>query len=216
MEDGCSAHIKNGHYEEGNVALPDQASFIIEDTHLANAVLEANHHCTVGQTGLLCMPQYILHNVKFQASSILSRWLYFNNHVRGDHNYVQNDGGIFSLSPRDAKIVMEGGDLEASIFPDGYVSAISSKFEYLLSHPNNVCDRSSILGTSIERRYDSGILCRVPLRALKVYSRGLTTQMKPYDLKVEVWFNGSRESNPHAIQNIRYHQSGPDGTKRQG
>ncbi len=32
MEDGCSAHITGGYYENGNVALPDQATFIIEDT----------------------------------------------------------------------------------------------------------------------------------------------------------------------------------------
>ena len=32
MEDGCSAHLSGGHYEYGNMALPDQATFIIEDT----------------------------------------------------------------------------------------------------------------------------------------------------------------------------------------
>ena len=32
MEDGCSPHLYGGHYEKGNVALPDQATFIIEET----------------------------------------------------------------------------------------------------------------------------------------------------------------------------------------
>jgi hypothetical protein len=55
---GCSAHITGGYYAKGNMALPDQGTFIIEDTTFGDGVmLEANHHCNVGTTGVLCMPQ---------------------------------------------------------------------------------------------------------------------------------------------------------------
>lgn len=50
--DGCSAHIKDGFYRSGRLALPDQGTIIIEDTVLdGNVMLEANHHCGVGHTG---------------------------------------------------------------------------------------------------------------------------------------------------------------------
>ena len=66
FENGCSAHITGSSYAEGNVALPDQATFIIENTHFGNSVsLEASHHCGVGSTGGLCQPTYILDNVKW-------------------------------------------------------------------------------------------------------------------------------------------------------
>ncbi|KAK1742392.1 hypothetical protein QTG54_006957 [Skeletonema marinoi] len=66
FENGCSAHITGSSYAEGNVALPDQATFIIENTHFGNGVqLEASHHCGVGSTGGLCQPTYILDNVKW-------------------------------------------------------------------------------------------------------------------------------------------------------
>lgn len=52
FNNGCSAHITGGSYENGNMALPDQASFIIESTSFGDGVsLEANHHCDVGTTG---------------------------------------------------------------------------------------------------------------------------------------------------------------------
>jgi len=216
MEDGCSPHFKGGHYHKGNMALPDQGTIIIEDTYFEDVVFEANHHCTVGETGVLCMPQYILHNVKVKASKGLAKWLYFNHHVRNDHTYTQSDGGIFSLAPSDVKVVEEGGVLKNSLFPDGYVSAVSSKFDYLLDYPDDVCRRSSDLGSSMGVRYDSGILCKVPLRALKVYSRDLKAETNPPDLKVEAWFKGSILPDPDAIQILRYHQSGSDGTKKQG
>ena len=48
----CSAHITGGSYTGGNLALPDQSTFIIEDTFFGDGVsLEANHHCNVGLTG---------------------------------------------------------------------------------------------------------------------------------------------------------------------
>ena len=61
---GCSSHLVGGSYANGNMALPDQSTFIIEDTTFGNDVqLEANHHCNVGVTGVLCFPQYVLVSV---------------------------------------------------------------------------------------------------------------------------------------------------------
>ncbi len=173
-----------------------------------DAELEANHHCTVGVTGVLCMPQYLLHNVDFKKAG--GRWLWFQSFRRGDHSYTQPEGGIFSLSPPNAAIVMNGGTLVNSLFPIGYVSVVSSKFTYLLDHPNRVCVKSSDISPEMENRYDRGILCKVPLRSLKVYSRNQLTRNNPPDLRVNAWFNGSRNGAPNAAQNLRYHQSGPD------
>lgn len=119
------------------------------------------------------------------------------------------DGGIFSLSPPNANEVMAGGVLQDSIFPDGFVSIVSSKFSYLLGHPDDVCSSSSSMGADIQSRYGDTILCKVPLRSLKIYTRYLRTYMSPADMKVEAWF-GSSGNEPDAIQFLRYHQSGPD------
>ena len=68
FHNGCSAHITGSSYARGNVALPDQATFLIENTIFGQGVqLEANHHCNVGSTGVLCSPTYILHNVEWKA-----------------------------------------------------------------------------------------------------------------------------------------------------
>ena len=52
FKNGCSAHITGSSYAGGNLALPDQSTFIIEDTLFGDGVsFEANHHCNVGTTG---------------------------------------------------------------------------------------------------------------------------------------------------------------------
>ncbi len=162
------------------------------------------------------MPQYILHNVTFKK--VGGRWLWFNNHP-GDHSYTQPDGGIFSLSPPNAAIVMDGGEsLEHSLLPEGYVSVVSERFTYLLVHPNNVCVLSSAMSAELGTRYDNGILCMVPLRSLKIYSRNQLIGNNPLDLRVEAWFNNSsRNGAPNAAQNLRYHQIGGDNqSQKQG
>ena len=110
---GCSAHISGGTYSDGNMALPDQATFIIENTSIGDGVsLEANHHCNVGVTGVLCSPQYILHNTEWTNSDKSRKW------VRLQH------GGVFSLSPPNAEVIMNGGLIESSFFPPGYVVSL--------------------------------------------------------------------------------------------
>lgn len=136
---------------------PDQSTFIMEDTWFGDGVqLEANHHCMVGVTGVLCFPQYVFHNVIWKSTAA-ARWMWFQG---ASTNY----GGVFTLSPPNAQVVMGGGVLEDSVFPPGFVSLVSHHYTYLLSLPGNLC----ILSTAYGTRYDGGILCTVPLRSLKV------------------------------------------------
>lgn len=76
--DGCASHISDAYYEDGTMALPDQATFIIQDTVFGDDVqLEANHHCNVGITGFLCQPQYIFDNVRWtQSLDLAATWRY--------------------------------------------------------------------------------------------------------------------------------------------
>lgn len=119
-------------------------------------------------------------------------------------------GGIFTLSPEEAAIVRNGGIIEDSFFPEGFVSLVSSKFSYLLGLPNHVCIASR---EEYGDRYDGGILCAVELRALKVYTRGLLSGSAP-QLRVEVWFNNGgiagQTGSPESSQLINFHQVGAD------
>jgi hypothetical protein len=206
FEDGCSAHITQSYYMDGNLALPDQATVILQDMVLDNVFLEANHHCHVGVTGFLCMPQYILHNVAWSHNDPDSNWIYFQN---GETDF----GGIFSLSPTS--------NTSRSPFPTGFISLVSDRNDYLLDAPENACQLSYHLG--LGDRYDNGILCTVPLRALKVYSRGLRDDGAAPSLKVEVWFNNRDgikahpRTHPSTSQYYPFHQIGDNGsTNRQG
>ena len=100
---------------------------------------------------------------------------------------------------------MDGGQLADSFFPPGYVSLVSDKYSYLLGLPGSPC----IVSTAYGDRYDGGILCRVPLRSLKVYSQNLVSFSAPY-LIVEVWYNRVRSGSPDSSQSIPFHQIGGD------
>ena len=81
--DGCSAHISNSYYADGNMALPDSAAFIIENTiFTGSSSFETNHHCNEGPEGLLCMPTYVFSNVSLKAMTSNS-WVEFK--VHGNH-----------------------------------------------------------------------------------------------------------------------------------
>lgn len=220
FEGGCSAHITGSQYARGQLALPDMGTFIIEESSFGTGVkLEPNHHCNVGVTGGLCMPQYILHQVSWLNTDRSKKWVEFQHFNAQSHGANQNHGGIFSLSPSDAATVISGNTLENSFLPPGFVSLVSSKFWYLLTN-KRACISSTSLGDSIGYIYDRGILCRLPLRALKVYSRGLNSRNAP-KLVVETWFNdrGIRGQNgaPNVVQEIDFHQVGGDGqTPKQG
>lgn len=124
---GCSSHLVGGSYADGNMALyvtfvklhyttphvtslmvfivpflapfsPDQGTFIIENTTFSDgAILEANHHCNVGITGVLCMPQYIFHNVHWKNAA--PNWMYFQSgNTQGKTQYpLSRLHVIFSL-----------------------------------------------------------------------------------------------------------------------
>jgi hypothetical protein len=78
--DGCSAHISNSYFVDGNIALPDSAAFIIENTIFTGYTeFETNHHCNEGPTGFLCMPTYVFSNVSVKAMSS-SSWVIFHLH----------------------------------------------------------------------------------------------------------------------------------------
>lgn len=208
FENGCSAHITGGKFLDGNMALPDVGTFIMEKIFFGDGVkLEANHHCNVGTTGVLCMPQYVLHEVVWSNTKGNSKWVNFQSMNFQGHDANQNHGGIFTLSPSDVKHILENGEIDNSFFPPDFVSLVSSKFIYLLEIPGQRCISSlEYLESNDEyiHRYDDGILCKDPLRALKVYSRGLVSASAP-KLLVEISFEGG-----HITHTIDFHQIGGD------
>mmetsp|Transcript_20603 Transcript_20603/g.50593 ORF Transcript_20603/g.50593 Transcript_20603/m.50593 type:complete len:1472 (+) Transcript_20603:229-4644(+) len=201
FDNGCAAHITNSYYAHGRVALPDHGTFLIENTAFGNWVqLETNHHCDIGETGVLCMPTYMFHNVAWQNKATDKTWVHFFNH-----------GGIFALSPEETDTVQNGGILPDAFFPPGYVSLVSNKFDYLLQLPGKICVPSQEVRGGL---YHDGILCKVPLRALRVYTRSPSSQ-----LKLDIWWNrenGVRGQNgpPTATQYVNFHRSG--ASSRQG
>jgi len=99
FENGCGAHIVNAYYRNGNLALPDQATFIIENTVMGEDVMmEANHHCNVGTTGVLCMPTYIMHKVQWKNQNMNRRWAWFQSRSVQPHNNDQNHVSFFLQS----------------------------------------------------------------------------------------------------------------------
>lgn len=189
---------------------PDQGSFIIEDTAFGEgARLEANHHCNVGVTGVLCMPQYVFHDVHWKNTAS-GKWVNFQSMNFQGHTANQVHGGIFALSPPNAQVIMDGGSLPNNFFPPGFVSLVSNQFTYLLSLPGEPCVLSP------GNRYDGGIMCRVPLRSLKVYSQGQVSGSAPA-MQFEVWYNRTESGPADSSQAIGFHQIGGDGaTAKQG
>ena len=199
FHDGCSAHLEGGVFAGGNMALPDQAAFIIEGTTFSgDTTLESNHHCHVGVTGVLCFPTYIFSNVRWAVTS--ARWMYF----QADANHF---GGIFALAPPEA------ANPTGHIFPPTFQSLCSHYYSFLLGIDGGAtCVTAASLGADIGARYDGGILCRSPLRPLRVYTHSLTLATAPR-LRVQLWQSGVMVSELL----MPYHQIGDDGsTKKQG
>ena len=131
--DGCSAHIKGGLWRQGNMALPDQAAFLIEGSRFEGEVqFEANHHCDIALTGVLCMPTYVFVNVRWAVTTAYKA-LYFTDGNRG----ANGRGGIFTLSPPECDAA--NPNPTGHIFPPGYCSLVSSTFTYLLAHGDGEC-----------------------------------------------------------------------------
>ena len=193
--DGCSALFKDGYYSKGNMALPDEGTFLFEDTVIDGPVtMEANHHCGVGTTGVLCQPHYVFVNTRRVWNS-KGNWLYFQG---GDKASSTAHGGIFTLSPPDCLANLRRTNVEAksvgSLLPGGFCSVVNNRYTYLAA--TNLCDVASslhgngMIGAEMSTRYDKGILCRAPLRALKIFSHGLRASSAK-KLRVEMWLDAS-------------------------
>ena len=170
----------------------------------------------LGVTGHLCMPSYIFHDVKWVNNPAPS-WMWLQRGGTGG-------GGIFSLSPPNAESVMNASSEEQAdysfgkMFPPGFVSVASSHYTYLLS--TDWCISSSSIG--LGQRYTNGILCKRPLRVLKVWSTNLH-KSSALSLKVEVWLNnvqpGTLEQDsraPDITQDVNFHQIADLGGSKQG
>ena len=196
--DGCSAHISSGRFADGTMALPDQAAFIIERTNFGgDTTLESNHHCNVGVTGMLCQPTYVLDRVVWASTA--ARWMWFTENGNGMR------GGIFVLAPP------EQANTAGHIFPAGYCALAAGTYTYLLqirgpSGAADVCVTAASLG--LGTRYDNGILCKRPLRALKLYTRGLS-HLTARRLLVEM-----RQGGTVVTQAVNFHRIGT--TRKQG
>jgi len=210
--DTRTAHISGGYYRDGNLALPDGAAFVIENTVFEGASsLETNHHCNVGITGILCMPTYILCNVTWRSTA--SEWVQW-------HAEANRYGGIVVLCPWAER---DGG--EAAFFPPGFVSLVSSTWTYLLDIPLAGCLSTwdprimAAMGDEswkgITGLFGGGILCRQHLRSLKIYSRS-QTMAQHMDLHVVV--TDAATGAWVTEFTVIYHQIGDDGshTRKQG
>ena len=169
----------------------------------------------MGVTGLLCMPSYILHDVKWKVTKGGS-WIWLQRGGTGG-------GGIFSLSPPNAQAVKsatveEQAALKDMIFPPGYVSIASGHYNYLSS--TGFCVSSNNLG--LGDRYTGGILCEESLRVLKVWSTNLQSSSAP-SLRVEVWLNNTESGtaeqatrDPDITQLVNFHVIANLGASKQG
>ena len=224
--DGCSAHITNSDYQDGNIALPDMAAFIIENTlFTGQSKFESAHHCNVGVTGYICMPMFILSNVQWK--SVGDTWVVF-------HNIANYYGGIFVLPPSEAVNNTGAG----GFFPAGYQSMVFGSRDYLLAFGNDTCHRTNNMdnafpgqpGSYFTSKFssDSGkqgaIFCTKPLRSLKIYTTGLdlsdaytynkngviSKYTVAFDLKVTVYNNTSGDLITSFV--VPFHQIGSHGS----
>ena len=202
--DGCSAHLRGGLFAGGNVGLPDQAAFLIEGTRFeGDTTLEADHHCDEGVTGVLCSPTYVFVNVEWAVTA--ARWMYWFQPGANAGASANTLGGLFVLSPP------EEANAAGSVFPAGYCALVSGTFSYLAAIDAGAsCATAASLG--VGTRYSDGVLCSRPLRALRIYTRGLT-EATAQRLSVELWQGGTLQSSLL----LPYHQIGDDGsTRKQG
>ena len=243
--DGCSAFLKDGYYRKGNIALPDQGAFLIEDVTIDGATtLEANHHCDIGVTGWLCAPHYVFHNTRrrdgVDVAGSAQSWL----------AGFEGQATVFILSPPNclANQIRSPAEAQAAavFLPAGFCALVHSRYAPLLLGPGldlpasgsaaaqPLCSLAASLpgggvavpgksAAQIGERYAGGILCRIPLRVLKLYSHSLRSSDNQA-LRVEFWL--SREAGdeapgqslsrpPNAEIWIPFHQIGDTGDASQ-
>ncbi|GMI15001.1 hypothetical protein TrVE_jg10975 [Triparma verrucosa] len=178
--DGCSSHLKGGYYSNGAMNLPDQGAFIIEDTTFeTNVVFEANHHCNIGVTGMLCAPTYVFDRVTFVKPDFRFYWA---DDLTSDN---MAEAAVFVMAPDWS--ASDGDD--STPFPSPHISLASSKYSnFLLSYDSlNTCVTSTSLG--VGNRFTQGILCSKPLRVMKIWTFDQDEATAPA-LEVEIWRDG--------------------------
>ena len=116
--------------------LPEQATFVIEGAAFeGHAVLEANHHCGESgglncATGVLCMPTYVLHNVRWRSAGHIANGAYILFQQEGPPSHplhgVATMGGIFALSPP------EEANAAGGFLPAGFCALCAGAYTYLL------------------------------------------------------------------------------------
>lgn len=74
--DGCSAHISNSYVLKKEWHFPTHSDLIIENAELEDVLMKANHDCGIGDTGFLCMPNHVLHNVAWVDGG-RTKWVAF-------------------------------------------------------------------------------------------------------------------------------------------
>lgn len=178
FRDGCSAHFKNYHLEDGAALLASGlGTQLFEDSVFKGRFsFESNHHCSEGVTGVLCNPQYIFINPTWEVTS--QKFLTWNEgyffffelliacelktNVLNRNNPTR--GATYSLSPPDA------ANPKSNMFPRGFQSVCHGMHTYLLTLDNGAtCVTSASLGLATQ--YENGILCKKPLRRLEVFTQ---------------------------------------------
>jgi len=179
--DGCSSHYKNSLFQAtsdlGELLLSDgPATLIFENVAFkGNVLLQANHHCGIGDTGLLCNAVYMFQNPTWEVTS--NTWFSFKE---DDENWTS--GGIFVLSPNDIP------NTSGKLFPPGYVSLVSGNFSYLLNINGGICTTASSL--NLGDRYSNGILCKKPLTRLDIFSDSFVEANRGIALTMQVFQSG--------------------------
>lgn len=200
MADGCSAHVMEAVFEDGNLALPDvRGTFLMEGVTFSGGItLEANHHCGVGSTGLLCNPQYVLLDPDWRVSG---------QHTVGSGIFLfdvenkANDGGVFALAPTHAVPDPVTGVVNPKglVFPPGYQALVGPSKLYLLPiDGGRTCVeaagvpgvRPDFVRSTRPTNDNRGILCKKPVRRLNIWSKG------PHlgDLRISVLQGGTTVS----------------------
>ena len=129
-----------------------------------NAItFETNHHCNVGATGFHCMPTYVFENCTFDVSSGWSGKPMFEFYENAN-----NYGGIFIAAPNS----------DVSIFSG--VALVSHVHTWLLQLQNSVCVQTSGMSIGVVGNNNlQGISCSRDIRALRIWTIGLTSSNAP-------------------------------------
>lgn len=125
-------------------------------------MFEANHHCNIGITGMLCAPTYVFDRVTFVKPDFRFYWA---DDLTSDN---MAEAAVFVMAPDWTS----SGDTDSSTnpFPSPHISLASSKFsDFLIGYDDDdTCVTSVSLG--VGTKFTQGILCSKPLRVMKIWT----------------------------------------------